>query len=65
MLSDAREEAQGELDRLRTRLIEVEKARDLAVREHMELATSVEGKMSEAKSVAKIKTMELERLLVN
>ena len=64
MLSDAKEEAQAEVDRLRNRLSEVEKARDIAVREHMELATSMEAQIGEARSVAKIKTMELDRLHV-
>ena len=64
MLSDSKEEALAELERLRNRLSEVEKARDVAVREHMELATSVEGQIGEARSVAKIKTMELDRLHV-
>lgn len=64
MLSDAKEEAVAEAERLRNRLSEVEKARDIAVREHMELATSMEAQIGEARSVAKIKTMELERLHV-
>ena len=64
MLSDAKEEATAELSRARARLDEVEKARDVAVREHTALASSFEGQVSEARSAAKIKTMELERLHV-
>jgi len=65
MLVDSKEEAVAELERLRTRLYEVEKGRDIAMREHAELTSSVESKISEARTVAKVKTMELERLHVS
>ena len=60
-LLDAKEEALSELERLRKRLFDVEKAKELAVREHLELVSTFESRVGEARSQAKIKAAELER----
>eukprot|EP00960_Hanusia_phi_P014891 440798-Hanusia_phi.AAC.7 len=60
-LLDAKEEALSELERVRKRLSDVEKAKEIAVREHMELVSTFESRVGEARSQAKIKAAELER----